>query len=61
MRRYPDDRAGLLLPPPPPPGADGEEEEAAGRFDLAFVDFDLDDDMIMSTEEGPTVSKEIIR
>ncbi len=38
VRRYPDDRAGL-----PPPGADGE---AAGRFDLAFVDFDLDDDMM---------------
>lgn len=50
MRRYPDDRAGLLLPPPPP-GADGEEE-AAGRFDLACVNFDLDDDMMMSTEEG---------
>lgn len=51
VRRYPDDRAGLLLPPPPPPGADGEEE-AAGRFDLACVNFDLDDDMMMSTEEG---------
>jgi hypothetical protein len=55
VRRYPDDRAGLLLPPPPPPGADGEEE-AAGRFDLACVNFDLDDDMMMSTEEGGRVT-----
>jgi hypothetical protein len=54
VRRYPDDRAGLLLPPPPP-GADGEEE-AAGRFDLACVNFDLDDDMMMSTEEGGRVT-----
>ena len=35
--------------------ADGEEE-AAGRFDLACVNFDLDDDMMMSTEEGGRVT-----
>ena len=53
VRRYPDDRAGL-----PPPGADGE---AAGRFDLAFVDFDLDDDMMSHDSRFLCVTWSILR